>query len=124
MEIILIVGLLMFVHWIADWTHLSTNWMLAAKSKGTPVFPIFCHALVHSVLMSFVVFLFASSLETAAIALFVQLVSHTAIDVTKGRVAASVPVTANITKRAFWYVLGFDQLLHQIVILTMVAIIV
>ena len=38
-------------HWLADYTHLSTAWMLNAKRLGKPLLPIFAHALVHASLM-------------------------------------------------------------------------
>ena len=38
-------------HFLADYTHLSTSWMLDAKRLGKPLYPIFQHALVHAILM-------------------------------------------------------------------------
>jgi hypothetical protein len=42
---------LFICHFLADYTHLSTAWMLNAKRLGTPLFPIFCHAFVHMFIM-------------------------------------------------------------------------
>ncbi|MEO6902401.1 MAG: hypothetical protein ABI315_04515 [Bacteroidia bacterium] len=42
---------LFFCHFLADFTHLSTNWMLSAKRLGKPLFPILSHAAVHAALM-------------------------------------------------------------------------
>ncbi len=42
--------LLFLCHFLADYTHLSTKWMLDAKRIGKPLWPILCHAGNHDVL--------------------------------------------------------------------------
>lgn len=51
MKIVQVLIALNFCHFLGDYTHLSTNWMLTAKRLGKPLFPILVHAFVHSILM-------------------------------------------------------------------------
>jgi hypothetical protein len=104
-------------HFLADYTHLSTNWMLNAKRLGTPLIPIFSHALVHSLLM-FIVLLFFSNnyLQILYLSLF-QLITHFLIDLCKGRMNSLFPILLDNTNRFHWIIFGLDQLLHTIVIL-------
>ena len=60
-EILFVLFLLMSCHWLADFTHLSTPYMLKAKSKGSPLLPIFSHACVHGFLMGIVLFFFVKN---------------------------------------------------------------
>lgn len=115
-------------HWMADYTHLSTKWMLTAKRIGSPSFPIFCHALVHATLMGIVIFIFITSVTHVVsfplnieFELFVlQLSTHFLIDILKGKINVWFPSVSNPANIKHWYVFGFDQLLHQIVIILMV----
>lgn len=115
-------------HWMADYTHLSTKWMLTAKRTGSPSFPIFCHALIHATLMSIVIFIFITSVThivslplNIEFKLFVfQLCTHFLIDTLKGKINVWFPSVSNQANIKHWYVFGLDQLLHQIVIILMV----
>ncbi|MCX6185983.1 MAG: hypothetical protein NTU43_03160, partial [Bacteroidetes bacterium] len=53
MQTQILIGLFI-CHWLADYTLLSTAWMLNAKRFGKPLFPIFIHAAMHTMLMSLV----------------------------------------------------------------------
>ncbi len=53
-----ILFMLMVCHYLADFTVLSTGWMLKAKQFGKPLYPILAHASVHALLMGFVMLLF------------------------------------------------------------------
>jgi len=83
MHIQILIGLFI-CHWLADYTHLSTAWMLNAKRLGKPLHPILAHAMVHACLMGF--FLAVSFGFTAIVLrLFLfQLCSHFLIDWWKG----------------------------------------
>lgn len=122
--------LLLFCHWLADYTHLSTNWMLSAKRLGKPLFPIFCHALTHALLMGIVI---AISLylkigynaanwkyDKIDSVIFIELSTHFLIDVLKGRLNGWFPKISNPANKYHWYVFGLDQFLHQIVIVYIV----
>lgn len=111
--------LLMVCHWMADFTQLSNPWMLAAKQRGKSLFPILAHACVHGVLM-FIVLLFFTDLEKALTLMAFQIAAHFCIDVWKGRMNGWFPKFENTSNPYFWWLFGFDQFLHQVVILSMV----
>jgi hypothetical protein len=110
----MLVTLILFniCHWLADFTPLSTKWMLNAKSKGYPSLPIMCHAMVHAMLF-YSVSLFMTDIVSASHIFVLQLVSHFVIDTCKGLLRYNDP-----SKVMFWTVLGFDQMLHQFIIIT------
>jgi len=112
-----ILFLLFVCHFLADYTHLSTSWMLNAKRLGTPLFPILMHALVHTVLMTFVLYLFKVE-NILPLALF-QLSTHFLIDVWKGKMNSWFPSLQSPANKWHWIVFGFDQLLHALVIILM-----
>lgn len=106
-------------HWAADYTHLSTSWMLNAKRLGTPLHPILAHAAVHAVLMSFVALCFLIPIAIVAKLFLFQLSTHFIIDVWKGRASARIPSLQNPANKYHWYMFGFDQLLHALAIIAM-----
>lgn len=114
---------LFFVHWIADYTHLSTDWMLKAKRTGTPLLPIFTHAMVHAGLMAIVLrFHLGSPNSFWEFTVFdkcvlLQLISHFLIDVWKGKMNVWFPPLTNPANKFHWYVFGFDQYLHALIII-------
>ena len=110
--------LLFTAHFLADYTHLSTNWMLSAKRFGEPLLPILCHALVHGVLMG-IVLIYLPYLLWIKLILF-QVITHFIIDVLKGKVNKYFPTVQSPANKIHWIVFGFDQLLHAIVIILMV----
>lgn len=104
-------------HFLADFTHLSTAKMLEAKRFGTPLFPIFQHALVHS-LFVFIVLLFTNlSWEIVFDLTFFQLSTHFLIDIWKGKMNKWFPVVQSPANKLHWVLFGFDQLLHAIVLI-------
>jgi hypothetical protein len=112
--------LLMFCHWLADFTHISTPWMQKAKQNGKPVFPIFIHACVHGTLMC-IVLLFFVPIKIVFVLTAFQICTHFCIDVLKGRLNVWFPSLANNTNPFHWYVFGVDQMFHQAVIVLMVV---
>lgn len=124
---ILLLFWLFLCHWLADYTWLSTTWMLMAKRLGTPLFPIFVHALVHTILMAITLLIyFRSSIplfySNIILVLAIQLFSHFLIDVWKGKMNVWFPVIQSPMNKIHWVVFGYDQLLHTTVILIMVHI--
>lgn len=112
----IILVLLNICHWAADFTHLSTDWMLNAKRYGKPLYPIFMHALVHAVLFFGVVF-FLDTLDHAVFAGLFQLSTHFFIDLAKGKITFAFRELENPSNKYHWWLFGFDQLLHHLVIL-------
>lgn len=108
---------LCFCHFLADWTPLSTSWMLRAKSIGKPIFPIFIHGLVHACLMTIALFIFGYNSICLINCFLIQLLSHTVIDTLKGKINVWSPIVKEQSKSWYWMVLGFDQFLHTLFII-------
>ncbi len=109
-------------HFLADFTHLSTNWMLNAKKLGTPLLPILAHAGVHTILF-FVAVLYFHGLDKAILAAEIELPTHFWIDVFKGKMNAWFPSLQNQANKFHWWMFGFDQFLHQIVNISISALV-
>ncbi len=103
-------------HWMGDYTHLSTSWMLSAKRFGKPYFPILVHALVHSLLFFLAIWVL-HDFEKALLAASIQLPTHFLIDVMKGKLNVWFPKLQEITNKYHWWVFGIDQMLHHLVII-------
>lgn len=115
-----IILIVLFVcHWLADFTHLSTAYMLNAKRLGKPLTPIFAHALVHTLLMTASLALLGVWGYKLAILFAFQLFSHFVIDVWKGKMNDWLPELQNPTNKWHWVLFGYDQLLHALVIVFM-----
>lgn len=111
---------LFICHWLADYSPLSTSWMLDAKRFGKPLYPIFTHAFIHaSLMLVYLALRFDLSSSTLALLFGFQLVTHFIIDVWKGRMNGWFPEIQNPANKIHWLVFGFDQLLHAIVIIKM-----
>lgn len=110
---------LFFCHFLADYTWLSRPAMLAAKRFGQPLSPIVAHGSVHAVLMLWALYAFGvRGWECAGLATF-QLVSHTAIDVLKGRLNARYATLQSPANVVHWVVFGLDQYAHTVVVVLM-----
>lgn len=116
---------LFFCHFLADYTHLSTAWMLNAKRLGKPLLPIFQHAVVHGVLMGLFLRVclggWGSYNDTVAYLFYFQIVTHFIIDVWKGKMNGWFPSLQSPTNKWHWIVFGLDQYLHALVIILMVS---
>ena len=123
-QTIILIGLFI-CHWLADYTHLSTAWMLNAKRLGKPLFPIFMHALNHASIMGIFLFAYCKFSITSIFdcgvfdMILFQLITHFLIDVWKGRMNGWFPSLQSPANKWHWIVFGFDQLLHAIVIILM-----
>lgn len=114
--------LLNVCHWAGDYTHLSTDLMLQAKSKGSPIEPIIAHAVLHALLF-FLLLNFFVPFEIAGLCFFLQLFTHFGIDLLKGKLNVWYPSLSSPANRYHWWVFGADQFLHQVVIIVTVYII-
>lgn len=106
-------------HFLADYTPLSRPWMLSAKRLGTPLFPIFCHACVHGVLMTIVLLLIGIKMEVVLAMNTFQIGMHFWIDVLKGKMNYWFPSLQSPADTWHWVVFGFDQYLHALTIIIM-----
>lgn len=118
MQTQILIGLFI-CHFLADYTHLSTAWMLNAKQLGKPFIPIFIHAAMHTMLMSLVLGWFIGFTNDWAYLVIFQWVTHFLIDVWKGRMNGWFPSLQSPANKWHWIVFGFDQLLHALVIIGM-----
>jgi len=118
MQTQILIGLFI-CHWLADYTHLSTAWMLNAKRFGRPSFPILVHASVHTLLMSLV--LLCLGVQNILVLASFQLLTHFLIDTLKGKMNLWFPALQSPANKWHWVVFGFDQLLHALVIIAMAA---
>jgi hypothetical protein len=110
---------LFFCHLLADYTHLSNAWMLNAKRFGKPLYPIFCHAEVHAILMGVFIKLIGFSWGITIILFAIQSVTHFLIDVWKGRMTDWFPLLQDPANKWHWVLFGTDQFLHAFVIILM-----
>lgn len=108
---------LFFCHLLADYTPLSTGWMLNAKRLGKPFTPIMAHAMVHTLLMG--IFLIGVGVSGVLPLMILQFVTHFFIDVMKGRMNGWFPSLQNPANKSHWVVFGTDQYLHALVIILM-----
>lgn len=105
-------------HYLGDFTPLLTERMLAAKREGRPVGPMALHGIVHGALAAIAVGVTASPrLGTLGLAAAIVLASHFAMDLGRARLSARFPALRDSTRRAFWVSLGFDQLVHGLVLI-------
>ena len=94
--------------------------MLNAKRTGSPFYPILCHAMVHGLTMSAVLFLFGIMPMTVLLLFLFQTITHAGIDTLKGRLNVWFPIVSNPANKIHWILFGADQLAHQLVIIYMV----
>lgn len=101
---------LMVCHWFGDFVC-QTREMAENKSKDLKV--LFSHVLIYGLVLLFggCIYLFFTVGELAALTwLAVNMVAHFAIDwITSKANAYCIEHNDNPT---FWYIVGFDQLLH------------
>lgn len=113
---VLVAGLLV-AHFLGDYTPLASARMQDAKSAGTPVGPIAAHALIHALLVAIAVGVVARpGWMPTVVAAAIVFGTHLGIDVVRGRLGAKHPDLSNPERQAFWTALGFDQLLHGLVL--------
>ena len=91
--------------------------MLDAKRLGKPIEPIFIHALIHTILIQIVLVCFVKDWLLIIELMVFQLFTHWIIDILKGRMNGWFPNLQSPANKFHWYVFGFDQLLHQIVLI-------
>lgn len=112
MGILILLILLQIVHFFADFTHLSTDWMLKAKSIGKPFFPILCHGLVHGALVFLVLTMFVPLYVAILLGFGLEAPLHTLIDIGKGKLSEKYPFLADNKNKWHWWLFGADQYLH------------
>ena len=108
-----------FCHLLGDYTHLSTSQMLSAKRFGTPLFPIFVHAMVHTLLMGYALKFLGFDDWVILKMMALQCISHFLIDVLKGKMNKWFPSVQSPINKWHWVIFGIDQYMHYLVIVYM-----
>ncbi len=111
---------LLICHFLADFC-LTTKSMIRAKSNGREAIPILLHACVHAILLTTVLLFYGVSLSGCITAFLLELGTHFVIDFLKATATVHIPSLQDITRKPYWVVFGFDQLLHLLVIVVIVA---
>lgn len=112
----LLLIVLLICHFLADFC-LTTPKMIRAKADGRNIWPILLHAGVHALLVGVCLLAFGVSWRLMLLLMLAELVTHFLIDTGKGRITARFPKLADMQQKPYWMLYGFDQLLHQLVII-------
>lgn len=113
---ILLLIVLLVCHYLADFC-LTSSAMIKAKADGHTPLPILFHASIHALLISLCLLLWNISWKLILAMTVLELVSHFLIDLAKARLSAQFPRLADQQYKNHWILYGFDQLLHQLVII-------
>ena len=103
---------LIICHYLADFTHLQSDWMVNGK-KNLSLLPIFAHAGIHAALMLIPLLMWTTVIGALTLAAL-QFGAHFGIDFAKGFVNKKF-TKLNGTKWE-WYIFGADQLAHTLIV--------
>lgn len=106
---------LLMCHYLADFCFTFPA-MIKAKADGRNPWPIMLHTGIHAGLVGISLLLWGVSWNLLLMLALVEFVSHFLIDTAKGRLTARYFILANMQKKPYWMLYGFDQLLHLLVI--------
>ena len=106
---------LLICHYMADFC-LTMPVMIRAKADGKKLWPIVLHATIHALLMGFCLLAYGIEWQLLLMLMLLELLSHFIIDTTKARLTNRFSYWADMRYKPYWMLYGFDQLLHQLVI--------
>jgi hypothetical protein len=113
-----LLALLLFSHFLGDFTPLASRRVQEAKAVGKPIGPIAAHALIHAALVGITVMLVVRpQVVLLATAMGIQFTTHFGIDWIRGLLGARHPTLSDPKAQAFWTILGLDQLAHGLVLI-------
>ncbi|QFQ11665.1 DUF3307 domain-containing protein [Pseudoprevotella muciniphila] len=107
---------LIVCHFFADFC-LTTSSMIRAKADGKVLLPILEHSFVHALLMGFCLLLFETAWKILIMLMVFEMLSHFLIDTGKGLIMSHFKIFADNRRKPYWILYGFDQLLHQTIII-------
>jgi len=107
-----------FAHFLGDFTPLN-KWFVKAKQYSKPMWLVIGHGAVNGILYGTFVWLIID-IKVAMLAFVIEFVTHTIIDVLKGKINQWFPIVEDRNKQIHWTIMGADQLLHQIVLIFIV----
>ena len=106
---------MLICHYLADFCFTSPA-MIRAKADGRNPWPILLHSSIHAVLMGVCLLIWGTRMKALILLVLFELVSHFVIDTSKGLLTARFPILADQQHKPYWMLYGFDQLLHQLVV--------
>ena len=107
--------IMLICHYLADFCFTSPA-MIRAKADGRNPWPILLHSSIHAVLMGVCLLIWGVRMKALILLVLFELVSHFVIDTSKGLLTARFPILADQQHKPYWMLYGFDQLLHQLVV--------
>jgi hypothetical protein len=105
-------------HFLGDFTPLN-RWFITAKRYGKPWWLVAGHGTVNGTLFGLMAWIIAGG-KAALIAFTIETVTHTLIDLLKGRINQWFPVVEDPAKAIHWTVMGADQMMHQMILIFIV----
>lgn len=111
--------LLLFAHFCADFLF-QNKWMATNKSKSG--YPLFCHIAMYTfILLCFSLFAFNNKMDAWYFAIF-NGVLHYGVDFITSKLSSYMYRNNKMGTNAipninFWTVIGFDQLLHTVILI-------
>jgi hypothetical protein len=103
-------------HFVADFLF-QTHWIaLGKEGRRNWLTPLAIHVLGHTILTLLIALVIAPRLWWLAL---VDLVVHATIDRGKGFVGCRMGL--DVSKYQYWWLLGFDQFLHQVTNIALAA---
>lgn len=112
---LLLVALLV-CHYLADFC-LTMPMIIRAKADGRALWPIALHATIHAVLIGLCLLVYGTVLQLLLVLMITELISHFIIDISKTQISIRFPYWSDIRHKPYWMLYGFDQLLHQMVVI-------
>jgi len=107
---------LLVCHYLADFC-LTAPVMIRAKADGKKLWPIVLHAAIHAVLMGLCLLVYGTGWRLLLLLMMTELGSHFVIDVSKAHISIQFPYWSDNRHKPYWMLYGFDQLLHQMVVI-------
>ena len=114
-NVVLLLIVLLVCHYLADFC-LTTPVMIRAKADGRNLWPIALHATIHTVLIGSCLLVYGIGWLLLLVLMMTELVSHFAIDILKTQISIRFPYWSDNRHKPYWIMYGFDQLLHQIIV--------
>lgn len=110
----------LFIHFIADFIF-QNKWM--AQNKSSNSFPLFIHILVYSTILLIPSFFIFKSPELAWYFAIINGILHFGVDYWTSKLSSYMYSngymgTNKLPNFSFWAVIGFDQFLHSIMLLS------
>ena len=114
---ILLLAALLACHYLADFV-LTLPAMIRAKADGSRLWPIALHAAIHGALIAVCLAVYGAGWLLVTVLALLEFITHFAFDLAKARLTRRFAAFSDTTRRPYWLLFGLDQLLHQLVLIT------